>query len=194
MNMKSRPYEMRARAESAAATRERILTAARERIRRQPYDEITLADVAADAGVTVQTVLRRFGSKDGITAAVAAALRPQVIAQRGEAPVGDVPAAIANLVEHYEQLGDEVVQLLRQEQRVAAFAEMTAFGRWYHAQWVGRVFAPWLDAEAGDDRTRLHAQLVAVCDVYTWHLLRQAGLTRDATEKAIRELVNGVLP
>ena len=34
-----------------------------------PYDRIRLEDVAADAEVTVQTVIRRFGSKHGLLAA-----------------------------------------------------------------------------------------------------------------------------
>lgn len=195
-DMKSgRRYEMRARADTAAATADNILAAARAWLGREPYDAVTLDDVAADAGVTVQTVLRRFGSKEGLVRAVGAAAQPGIIAQRDEAPSGDPVAAIANLVEHYELLGDEVLHLLRQEQRVPAFAEIVATGRDYHAQWVKRVFAPWLAQRSGTDRARLHAQLVAVCDVYTWYLLRrQAGLSRRATTQAIGELVEGILP
>lgn len=186
---------MRARAESAAATAERILTAARARLGREPYDVVTLEDVAADAGVTVQTVLRRFGSKERLVRAIAEAAQPGIFAQRDEAPSGDVEAAIANLVEHYEQAGDEVLHLLRQEHRVPAFAEITAAGRAFHARWVDRVFAPWLARRSGVDRSRLRAQLIAVCDVHTWYLLRrQAGLSRRATRQALRELVEGILP
>lgn len=192
--MKSRDYRMTARAESAEATGERIRAAARARFRTTPYDELTLADVAADAGVTVQTVLRRFGSKDGLVRAVAEAVTPQVIAQRDSAPAGDVTGAVANLVEHYEVMGDEVLMLLRQELRVPVLREITTSGRLYHSQWVGRVFAPWLDGLAGQARKRRHAQLLAATDVYVWFLLRrQSGLSRRATEHAIRELVNGVL-
>jgi AcrR family transcriptional regulator len=186
---------MRARAVSSAATAERVIAAARNRFGRQPYDEVTLEMLAADAGVTVQTVLRRFGSKDGLVRAVWTAAQPAVAAQRDAAPSGDLPGTVANLAEHYEHFGDEVLQLLRQELRVPVFAEVTAVGRAFHAAWVDRVFAPWLAGRCGDDRKRLHAQLVTACDVYTWHLLRrQAGLSRAATEQAIRELVEGVLP
>jgi AcrR family transcriptional regulator len=66
---------MRARADAAAATADRIIAAARVRLRREPYDELTLEVVAADAGVTVRTVLRRFGSKDGLARAVVAAVQ-----------------------------------------------------------------------------------------------------------------------
>jgi hypothetical protein len=57
------------------------------------------------------------------------------------------------------------------------------------------VFAPWLDTRVDAECERLHAQLVAVCDVYTWFLLRrQGGLSRRSAEDAIGELVEGVLP
>ena len=186
---------MRARAVSAAATGARILEAARTRLLIQPYDETTLDDIAADAGVTVQTVLRRFGSKDGLVRAIIERIGREAIAQRDLAPAGDVVGAVAVLVEHYEQLGDMVMQVLRQELRVPVFAEFTEIGRTYHRDWVARVFAPWLDTRVDAERERLHAQLVAACDVYTWFLLRRQGrLSRRSAEDAIGELVEGVLP
>ena len=54
---------MQARAESAAATRARILEAAATAMRRQFRPDIRLDAVAAEAGVSVQTVLRVFGSR-----------------------------------------------------------------------------------------------------------------------------------
>lgn len=186
---------MRARAVSAAATGDRILEAARTRLLIEPYDETTLDDIAADAGVTVQTVLRRFGSKDGLVRAIIERIGEEAIAQRDVAPAGDVVGAVAVLIEHYEQLGDMVMQVLRQELRVPVFAEFTEIGRAYHRDWVARVFAPWLDTRVDAGRERLHAQLVAACDVYTWFLLRrQCGLSRRSAEHAIGELVEGVLP
>ena len=185
---------MRARAEATAATGARILVAARARFIAQPYDEVTLEVIAADAGVTVQTVLRRFGSKEGVAREIFERSRGAVVSERDRAPVGDVAGAAASLVQHYEQVGAEVLQLLRQELRVPVFAEINAFGRAYHLRWVQRVFGPWLDDRSGADRKRLQAQLVAVCDIYTWYLLRrQSGLSRRATEQALRELIEGAL-
>ena len=193
--MKARSYDMRSRADAAAATGERILAAADARFAVQAYDEVKLDEIATDSGVTVQTVLRRFGSKEGLVRALVAVRQPEIVSARDAAPVGDAAAAVANLVDHYELEGATALQLLRQELRVPVFAEITAFGKAYHAAWVARVFRPWLVRVRGRDRQRLQAQLVAVCDVYTWHLLRnQAGLSKAATERAIRELVEGVLP
>jgi hypothetical protein len=67
-------------------------------------------------------------------------------------------------------------------------------GRRHHHAWVTRVFRPWLDARASRARTRLHAQLVAVLDVYTWKLMRRdLGLSARQTEQAIREIVERML-
>lgn len=185
-----RGYTMRARAAAAERTGERIMDAAFELFGRRLYDEVTLGDVAAAAGVTTQTVIRRFGSKEGLIEAVGERVRGQVGAQRDQAPVGDVAGAVANLVEHYEQMGDGVLHLLAQEERVPAFRAATDMGRAMHHEWVARTFAPQLAGLRGAERRRRHAQLVAVTDVYVWKILRRDfGLPRAQVEHAIRELV-----
>lgn len=192
--MKTRPYTSPLRERAAERTRERILDAAFDRVSREYYDDVTLDQVAADAGVTVQTVLRRFGSKEGLIRAIIEARTPAVTAQRDAAPVGDVAGAVANLFDHYEEIGDLVMLLLRQEERVAPFGEVTAYGRAYHEQWVDRVFAPWLSRRTGDDRRVLHDQLVALCDTYVWYLLRrQQRLSRADAQRAVAEMVTRLL-
>ena len=137
----------------------------------------------------------RQGAKEGLVRAIAETAGREVRAQRDEATPGDVPGAVRNLVEHYEEFGDMVLHLVRQEDRVAPFAESTRVGRDFHAAWVERVFAQWLERRPGAARVRLRAQLIAACDLQTWHLLRrQEGLSRRQTELAIRELLQGVLP
>lgn len=49
---------------NAAATREAILIAARQRFLRDSYDAVVLRDVAADVGVDVSLIGRYFGSKE----------------------------------------------------------------------------------------------------------------------------------
>src|SRR4051795_9961756 len=61
---RKRSYRMVARADAVAATRERILAAAWRRFADVRYEDVRIADVAADAGVTAQTVHSRFGTKD----------------------------------------------------------------------------------------------------------------------------------
>ena len=183
-----RPYRMSARAAAAAATGERILDAA-VAVFFETAD-LPLDDVAARAGVTVQTVIRRFGGREGLFAAALERESGRVRDQRDTAPVGDVAAAVRVLVDHYEDYGDRVLALLAVESRSPAAGQVVAQGRLLHRAWCERVFAPALAGLDGTDRARRLAQLVAVADVYTWKLLRRdAGLPRDDVELALRELL-----
>jgi AcrR family transcriptional regulator len=188
-----RPYRMRARAEAAAETGQRILEAVIELHRERFFDQVSLEDIAERAGVTVQTVIRRFGSKERLIEAAAEEGKRQVIRQRDRAPVGDVEGAVNNLVDHYEEWGDTALRLLAQEERVAAFRSITDAGRASHYEWVERVFAPFLAKRTGEERQRLLAELIAICDVYFWKLLRRdLGLSREQTELAIRETIRAL--
>lgn len=190
MNDGKRPYRMRARADSTAATGERILDAAELSFLEGDGDEPTLADVAARSGVSVQTLLRRFGNRDGVFTAAIARMAAQVSLQRGAAPVGDPAGAVANLIEHYEEVGDRVLRVLEVASRNRAVAQLTEMGAAYHREWCKRVFAPTLATLEPSERSLRTAQLVAVTDVYVWKLLRRdQRLGRERTEAAMLGLV-----
>jgi len=185
-----RPYRMRARAEAAAETGQRILEAVIELHRERFWDQVSLEDIAERAGVTVQTVIRRFGTKERLIEAAAEEGTRRVIRQRDQAPIGDIEGAVENLVDHYEEWADSALRLLAQEERVAAFRSVTDAARAFHYEWVERTFAPLLAKRTGTARRRLLAELVAICDVYFWKLLRRdLGLSREQTELAIRETI-----
>jgi len=181
---------MRARAEAAAETGRRILEAVIELHRERYFDQISLEDIAERAGVTVQTVIRRFGNKERLIEAAAEEGTRQVIRQRDQAPVGDVEGAVENLVDHYEEWADSALRLLAQEERVAAFRSVTDAARAFHYEWVERTFAPLLAERTGTARLRLLAELIAICDVYFWKLLRRdLRLSREQTELALKETI-----
>jgi AcrR family transcriptional regulator len=185
-----RPYRMDARAKAAEETGRRILEAVFELYTERYFDQVSLEDVAERAGVTVQTVLRRFGNKDRLLDAATEAARGRVAGQRDEAPVGDVAAAVENIVTHYEEMGDKVLRLLAQEDRVPAFRRATDVGRALHYEWVERTFAPLLAGHTGEAHERLLAELIAICDVYVWKVLRRdLGLSRRQTELALTEMI-----
>lgn len=185
-----RPYRMRARAEATAATGERILDAAERSFFDREGEEPTLAEVAVGAGVSVQTVLRRFGNRDGMIAAAIARMAARVSVQRGSAPVGDPAGAVANLVEHYEEVGDRVVRMLEEAARNKAIRQLTDLGFAYHREWCKRVFAPTLATLGPSERALRTAQLVAATDVLVWKLLRRdQRLGRERTEAAMLGMV-----
>jgi AcrR family transcriptional regulator len=187
----SRTYTMTARARSVEQTRSRILDAAVALYTERFAAEFGLDDIASRAGVSVQTVLRHFGSRDGLVEAATAHAQAQVTEER-KAPVGDMTAAIRALVDHYEARGDGVLRLLAQEESEGFARRITDKGRALHRVWVEEVFAPYL-AEA-EDAAELTDLLVVATDVYAWKLLRRdRGLSREQTRSRIRTLVGALL-
>ena len=185
---------MTARAEASAATGQRILEAAQRLFGELPYDQVSLQAVAERAGVTVQTVLRRFDSKEQLFTAAADQTSRQIRGEREAAPVGDVAGVVRNVVDNYERWGDHFLNLLAQEQRTAAVRAATDRGRRYHHAWVERCFAPLLARVPPPEGERRLAQLVAVTDLYVWKVLRRdLGLPRDETEAAVRDLVRRIV-
>lgn len=188
--MKVRPYQMRARAQAAAATGERILDAVEALFFDDPAVQPTLAAIAARAGVSEQTVIRRFGGRDGAEVAAQERALSRIDEQRGEAAPGDLRAAVAVLVAHYEQAGELALRMLAGEPHSPRLAALVADGRRYHAAWCERVFGPVLEPLRGATRGRRLAELVAICDVYTWKVLRRdRGLGPRQTERALVEML-----
>jgi AcrR family transcriptional regulator len=186
-----RPYRMTARAQAAQATADRVLDVALELFTDRPYEDVALEEVAERAQVTKRTVLRRFGSKEALFVAAMGRAEQEEVRRRDAAPVGDVAAAVANVVDHFERFGANRLRLLSQEDRIAVVAEDVEAGRRYHWSWVERTFAPLIDGLRGAARKRRIAALVALTDVYTWKLLRRdLGLSRAETERTLVELIN----
>jgi AcrR family transcriptional regulator len=183
---------MTTRADAAEQTRRRVFEAAVDEVWRRRVSEVRLEDVAARADVTVQTVLRLFGTKTALLAAAVAEMRARVQMQRGSAEPGDIPATIAALFDHYEDIGDVVIRNLAEEQAYPELRDSLDRGRTFHRQSMERQFGPWLAGR--DDRDHLVDCLVIACDVYTWKLLRRdAAKTRLEAEMCVRRLVMAIL-
>ena len=181
---------MVARAEAAAATRERALAAAWRHFSERPYEDVRLAEVAGEAGVTVRTLHARFGTKDELFVAAWGWRMAPEGARRDAAPVGDVPAAVRLLYDSYEDGGDAALRLIAQEERIPAVHEMVESGRAWHRGWVDRTFAPLLEAPAGATRERRLVALIVATDLLTWKLLRrEMGLGRRTAERIVIEMV-----
>ncbi|WP_331625564.1 TetR/AcrR family transcriptional regulator [Actinomycetospora sp.] len=184
---------MSARAEAAGQTRARIVSAARERFLDAPYDDVTLAGIAADAGVSTQTVLNQFGTKEDLFLAFAAEFIPEIDALRATARPGDVRAVVRVVLRQYELMGDLNVRALELEHRLPALAEISHTGRINHQAWLEQIFADELPTGRAARRTTVHA-LYAATDVYLWKVLRRdlrASLAE--TTRVMERLVRGAL-
>jgi AcrR family transcriptional regulator len=181
------------RSASAAQTQRRILGAVLELSSEKLTVEIVLADVAARAGVTVQTILRHFGSRDRLFDAVVTFATAEIVAER-TAPVGNIGAGIHAIVDHYELRGDWVLALLGQERSDERIRGITTAGKEVHRRWVDAVFEPQLAARGDGERWMLADLLVVATDVYAWKLLRRdAGHSRERTERSMRYLVDAIV-
>jgi AcrR family transcriptional regulator len=183
----TRKYTMGARAQAVDATRRRIMDALIALAGERPFAEVTLDAIAERAGVSVQTVLRQFGSRDGLFAEAMDAAMVDAEDER-RTPPGDVAAAVRIVVDHYERRGRTALLMLAQEGYDDVARKATDRGKAMHRDWVRDAFAPATDDEA------LLDLLVVASDVYTWKLLRiDRGHSRTVTERRMHQLVDAVL-
>jgi AcrR family transcriptional regulator len=184
---------MTARAEAAEATRRAILDAAIAAFGHLPFDRVTLNDVAAQSGVTVQTVIRRFGSKDQLFEAVVEREGTRILATRAVPEAADLRTALDALLDHYEKDGDVVLHLIAQEHHYDQIGEVVRRGRRVHREWVQRHCGKVLAGCSGLERERrTHAAIVAT-DLSTWKLLRRdLNLDRDEVAATMLELLTGL--
>lgn len=184
---------MKARADAVQQTHQRIVRAGAEIMWEKASPDITLDDVSERSGVTVQTILRHFGTRDKLLDAIEGVLRQQIVAER-HAPPGDVDAAVQIIFDHYELRGDVVLRLLGQEfwnERIRAGMDG---GRQTHREWVERVFGPSMDEYPVVEREELIDLLVVATDVYTWKLLRRdRALERRQAEERVKRLIAAIL-
>lgn len=185
---------MTARAEAAAQTGRDILTATVALWRERALDKITLQDIAARAGVSVQTVIRRFGSKEGVVEACIEGDVAEVRMERDRAGAGDVDGALDILLEHYERDGDAILRTLGLEDKLEAARAVSDAGRKQHRAWCARVFGPFLPASDAEHYDRRLDAFVAVSDLYVWKLLRRdLGRTVEETRRSLRVLIDGLV-
>ena len=141
--------------------------------------------IAAAAGVSHQTVLNHFESKEGVARAVAEVLKTETVDVRYSARPGDAADAVRVLVGEYERY--------RRRQRPVGGHRRTP-GQPGAAPRRGADFAPGVDRahvrRCAADRRLLAADasinaIHVATDVYSWKLLRRdLGLSRSDTERS----------
>jgi len=187
----TRTYTMGSRAEATAATRDRIAREAAALFIEHPYEDVTLAAIAQAAGVSHQTVLNHYESKDGVVLGVVELMRAERHTVR-HSEAGDVAGAVRALVGDYEQMGDAKFRWAASEhlQVLAVFLDEA---RRSHQEWLIAIFGDQLPTTPAARKRAVHA-LHAATDVYVWKLLRRdLGLSRTEIEKTMADLVVGVL-
>jgi AcrR family transcriptional regulator len=180
----------------ADETERQILAAVTEIIATEDFDAVSMRRVAAQADVSLSTVVRHFGTKDALLAALVgqAGEDEERNALRRSMDPGDVPAAVRVVAGDYEESGQQLLHMLAQEHRFPALSELLDLGRRGHRSWVRWAFSPQLAGRTTGGKTRLEDLLVVATDVYTWKLLRtDRRLSERATRAAMTELCEAVV-
>lgn len=186
-----RSYDRTRRAAAAAETTARIVDSTERLLASAPLGALTLPAIAAGAGVTVQTVMRHMGGRDGCLAAVRERVAARVDQQRRAVGPGDVGASLRALLEHYETDGRLVLHLLAQASDEPWARDAAESGRMYHRAWVLWSFGHRLPEPAPEP---LVDALVAATDLYVWRLLRlDLGRSAEATAHVIESLTLAIL-
>ena len=190
----TRTYTMGSRADAVAATRDRIARAAAALFLEHAYEDVTLAAIAKAAGVSHQTVLNHFESKDGVVLGVA-----ELLQGRDASPPATTPSpatcagAVRALVGDYERMGDANFRWAAVRAPRRSLAELLDEARRSHQEWLVAMFGDRLPATPAARKRAVHA-LHAATDVYAWKLLRRdLRLSRTETEKTMADLVVGIL-
>jgi AcrR family transcriptional regulator len=191
----TRPYRQVARARARQRTREALIAAAQSEFFAGRWEEASLEAIAASARVTKQTLLRHFGSKDGLLERAVEQGFDEVRAQRFNAPSGDVAGAVENLLEHYERWGERAIRIAAVDGLGEVAAGLGRKARQLHYDWVEHAFGSSLERLSTKDRRRRRAALIALCDVQTWRLLsHDLELSRAEVRATLIDAIESLIP
>jgi AcrR family transcriptional regulator len=186
-----RGYRSELRAEQAEATRRRILDATL-RVMAGGVATVSIPAVARQAGVSIATVYRHFGSKSGLLKALYPHLMPRV-GMYDTPPPGSI-REFRNLIRTVFDRLDAADDLARvamaspaaQEARSATMPDRLRFSR----QFVGAIASELPDADQ-DRIARVAVVLTMSSSLRTWrdHLGASADEAADDVEWTIRSLI-----
>jgi AcrR family transcriptional regulator len=193
MKSATRTYTQTQRAESTLATRERLLAAAHDAFTTSSYEDVTVAAVARAAGVSHQTLINHFESKEGLFSAVVGRMKEQVVGARATVRPGSVRRIVDHLMGQYEAMGDVNARYAMTADRFPIVADEMAEARDNHQTWLAELIGDQLPSRARE-RDRVVNALHAATDVYTWKLLRRdLGLSRTETAATMTMLAERLL-
>ena len=190
-NARGREYRSELRAEQAEETRKRILDATL-RVMAGGVATVSIPAVAREAGVSIPTVYRHFGSKTGLLKALYPHLMPRVGMYDTTPPrsIAEFRSAIRAIFERLDAADDlarvAMASPAAAEARSAAMPDRVRFVR----QFVGAV-APDVEKVDQDRIARVMLVLTTSSALRTWrdHLDASADEAADDVEWTIRSLI-----
>ena len=170
---KKRTYRMSERAEQVARNDQKILDATSDLWLEVSLPELTLEKVAQNSGVTVRTILRKFGSREGLIKACIENSGLELSRKRMEVTPGDLTGILDILLEEYEAMGNALIRTLTVEYDFPSTKELLVNARSIHRDWCAYAFAPFLPSNKSEDYETVLSAFIAVTEFYLWKLLRK---------------------
>jgi AcrR family transcriptional regulator len=138
-----------------------------------PLSELTLDRISQRSGVTVRTILRKFGSKEGLLRACIEKEGDKFTSKRMQVTPGDLPAILDALLEEYEHMGDALIRTLTVEYEFPTTQGLLRKARQIHREWCANVFDPFLPLKSSDNYETYLSAFIAGTEFYLWKLLRR---------------------
>ncbi len=190
-NARTRAYRSELRAEQAEETRNRILDAAL-RVMAAGLASLSIPSVAREAGVSVPTVYRHFGTKADLLAEMYphAARRAGLDGVPDPATVRDVNDAVRAVIERLDAL-DDVSRAAFASPIADEVRHATMPTRFARIRRLGESIEPPLSSAALDRITRLLVVLVSQSALRTWrdHLGVSAEQAADDVDWILRAAI-----
>jgi AcrR family transcriptional regulator len=168
-----RTYQMSDRAEQVARNDRRIMDAMADLWLEMPLSELTLDKVSQRSGVTVRTILRKFGSKEGLFNACIENVGDRFTQRRMQATPGDLQDILDTLLEEYERMGDSLIRTLTVEYDFPSSEKLLKKARTIHREWCTAVFEPYLPPNSSDHYEIVLSAFITATEFYLWKLLRR---------------------
>lgn len=146
------------RAEKVARNDRKIMDAMAELWLEVPLSELTLDRVSQRSGVTVRTILRKFGSKESLFNACIENAGDRFTQRRMQATPGDLTEILDVLLEEYEFPSTQ--KLLKKARTI-------------HREWCAMAFEPFLPLKSSDRYEIVLSAFIAATEFYLWKLLRR---------------------
>lgn len=181
-----RRYRADLRDEQAAATRERLLDAAHRLLGHVRPVDLSYAQIAEEAGVSVRTPYRYFPRSDDLFLALSDRLLARVGAE-SSTPPADVASAMAMVKRTFELLEDDPA-LFR------VFFAVPTRSRTGGGDTVARLLAPYVAHLSEDGRRSVLALVDLLVSPYAWDVLHANwGANADLAFRAVSAGIRAIL-
>lgn len=193
MNSKKQSYDNSKRLIEAENTRHEIINAFGKLWTRYSINEITLDMVSNEAGVTTRTIMRKFGSKEGLLSETLPALTADIESLRTVTKPGDIDEILQVLLSNYETMGEAAIRTINLEPELEIAREIGREGRELHRRWCIEVFSPYLPKQNTPEFEIQLASFIAATEIYLWKLIRKdLKLSKEKTRAVFKNLIEGL--